>query len=103
GVAGMLFYLLLPLSAAFTGDPSVTFWQAFKFNLAPQYNVLQSVFTLLLHPAQSAEFLSLVLAYLLPLFVLSMRWKPAFGDRSNVGAALTAFMFHLVHAAFLMM
>lgn len=101
GLAGMLFYFLLPVVAALTSDVSITFWQALKFNLQPQYTVLKSYVEFIFHPGQNAEFLALTLAYLTPLFVLALRWKPSFGDSSKLGSMLTSFMFHLAHAAFL--
>ena len=42
-----------------------------------------------------------MLAYLMPLFVLAIRWKSSFGDSSRMGVALASFMFHLVHAVIL--
>jgi tetratricopeptide (TPR) repeat protein len=50
---------------------------------------------------QYVEQLSLLLAYLMPLFVLAIRWKSSFGDDSRIGMALTGFIFHLIHAVFL--
>ena len=32
---------------------------------------------------------------------MSIRWKSSFGDTSQIGMALASFMFHLVHAVFL--
>ena len=37
----------------------------------------------------------------MPLFVLAIRWKSSFGDTSRIGVALASFMFHLLHAVFL--
>lgn len=101
GLAGMLFYLLLPFVAISSAGVPLTFWQALKFNLSLDYTILKSYVYCILHPKASAEFLTLLLAYLLPLFVLSLRWKPSFGDSSRIGSTLTTFVFHLVHAAFL--
>ena len=47
------------------------------------------------------EYAALLLAYLMPLLVLSIRWKSSFGDNSRIGVALASFMFHLLHAVFL--
>lgn len=103
GLLGMLFYLVLPLLAVFSSNVPVTFWEALKTNLLPQYYVFKNFFYLAFHPIQSAEFLSLILAYLFPLLVLSLRWRPSFGDRSPTGIALTSFVFHIVHAVFLLL
>src|SRR5208283_2634660 len=40
GLAGLLFYLLLPLLAVAAHKIPFTFWQYLKFNLSPQYGVL---------------------------------------------------------------
>jgi tetratricopeptide (TPR) repeat protein len=98
GLAGMLFYLWLPLLAVASGKVPVTFWQALKFNLSPQYNVLK-VFFIQPDIRHKVELLSLT--SLLPVFVLAIRWKSSFGDRSRIGAVLASFMFHLAHAVIL--
>ena len=36
GLAGMLFYLLLPLLAVISGKMPVTFWEMLKLNLSSQ-------------------------------------------------------------------
>ena len=56
GLAGMLFYLLLPLLAVVSHKVPATFWQILKFNLAPQYGVLKTYFTFGLHPQQHIEY-----------------------------------------------
>ena len=92
----MLFYLLLPLLAVISGKLPLTFWQALKSNLAPPYEVVKFAFLCCLHPGVHPELLALFLAYLMPLFVMAIRWKSSFGDNSPMGMALTSFMFHLV-------
>ena len=72
-----------------------------KFNLLPPYDVLRTYVAYGIHPQQHLEILSLLLAYLMPLFVLAIRWKSSFGDSSRLGVALTSFIFHLLHAFFL--
>jgi tetratricopeptide (TPR) repeat protein len=101
GLAGMLFYLLLPLLAVTAHKIPFSFWQYLKFNLSPQYGVLKTYLTFGMHPQQYLETLSLLLAYLMPLLVLAIRWKASFGDSSRVGVALASFIFHLLHALFL--
>jgi tetratricopeptide (TPR) repeat protein len=97
GLAGMLFYLLLPLLAVASGKAPLTFWQALKFNLTPQYDVLKLYILCLFHPQQYFVLLSPLFISLAPLFVLSIRWKST-ADRSQIGLALANFMFHLVYA-----
>ena len=100
-LAGMLFYLLLPLLAVGSHKVPVTFWQILKFNLSPQYGALKTYFTFGLHPQQHLEYVSLLLAYLMPLFMMAFRWKSSFGDSSRTGTALASFIFHLLHGLFL--
>jgi len=101
GLAGLLFCLLLPLLAVAAHKMPVTFWQYLKFDLSPQYGVLRAYFACIFHPQQHLEYEALLLAYLMPLLVLSIRWKSSFGDSSRIGVALASFMFHLLHAVFL--
>ncbi len=101
GVLGMAFYFLLPLLAVISGKVPVTFWDVLKANLAIQYEVVKFAGLCLLHPQVHLEFLSLFLAYLIPLLVLAIRWKASFGDHSPIGMAITSFLFHLACAAFL--
>jgi tetratricopeptide (TPR) repeat protein len=101
GLAGLVFYLLLPVLAVASHKMPATFWQYLKFNLSPQYAVLKAYFAFGMHPQQHLEQLSLMLAYLMPLFVLVIRWKSSFGDNSRLGVALASLVFHLLHALFL--
>jgi tetratricopeptide (TPR) repeat protein len=101
GLAGMLFCLLLPVVAVASHKLPYTFWQYLKFNLTPSYVVFRAYFSSVAHPQQYVQQLSLLLAYLMPLLMLAIRWKSSFGDTSRVGAALASFVFHLLHAAFL--
>ena len=102
GLAGMSLALLLPTCAAVSGRiPGALWWLALRSSLAPQYNVLRLYFLSCIHPQQYFEFLSLLLAYLMPLFVLAIRWQSSFGDSSRMGMALASFMFHVVHAVIL--
>ena len=82
GLLGLTLVLLLPLLVAISGKMPVTFWEALKFSLVPQYNVLKLYFFCCLRPSQYFEFLALLLAYLIPLLVMAIRWKAAFGDHS---------------------
>jgi tetratricopeptide (TPR) repeat protein len=100
GLLGMTFFLLLPLLVVISGKVPVTFWETLKISLVPQYNVLKLYFFCCLHPPQYLEFLALLLAYLIPVFLMAIRWKSAFGDHSPIGQVLTSFMFHLAHATF---
>jgi len=95
GVAGLLFYFLLPLLAVISHKVPVNFWQALKFNLSSQWEPVKSFFTV---PQVRQTIALLSLTSLLPVLLLSIRWKSSFGDNSKLGQMLTSFMFHLVHA-----
>lgn len=101
GLAGLSFYLLLPLVGVASHQMPVTFWQYLKFNLAPNYSVLKAYFLYLIHPQQSLQNLVLLVAYVAPVFVLAIRWKSSFGDTSRIGQALASLIFHVLHAFFL--
>jgi tetratricopeptide (TPR) repeat protein len=92
GLLGMMLYLLL-----------MTFWEALRASLFPQYNLLKFCFFCCLRPLLYLQFLALLLAYLMPLLVMAIRWQSAYGDHSHVGMPLTSFVFRLAHATFLVL
>jgi tetratricopeptide (TPR) repeat protein len=95
GLAGMLFYFLLPLLAVVSHKAPITFWQALKLNLAAQWSVVKLFFT----DGDMRYAIELIsLTSLLPVLLISIRWPSSFGDNSRLGQTLTSFMFHLVHA-----
>ncbi len=98
GVAGMLFYLLLPLVVMTSHNVPLTFWQALKLNLVAQWDVVKLFFV---QPEVRKTVLLLLPASLLPVFVMAIRWRSSFGDNSKMGLALASFMFHVVHAILL--
>ena len=94
GLAGLLFYLLLPAIGSLVPDQSLTFWDLLKTNLAAQKYVL-GVF-----PKRTLLLLSLT--SVLPVFLLSVRWASQFGDPSRIGVLLTTFVFHICHVVILL-
>jgi tetratricopeptide (TPR) repeat protein len=98
GLAGLAFFLLLPLLAVASHKMPATFWQYLKLNLTTPVQVLRTYFVYGIHPQLHLELLSLLLIYLMPLFVLAIRWKSFFGDTSRNGVALATFVFHLIQA-----
>lgn len=98
GLAGMVFYLLMPLLAALSHTVELTFWQVLKLSLAAQWTVVKMFFT-----ASTIRHTVLLLSptSLLPLLVMAIRWRSSFGDNSKLGLALTSFMFHVIHAILL--
>jgi tetratricopeptide (TPR) repeat protein len=97
GLAGMLFYLLLPALAASSGHDSISFWTVLKYNLAQQWDVVKMIFD-----GDKRRIIGILsLTSLLPLFVMAIRWGESFGDSSRLGTALATFMFHVFHAIIL--
>lgn len=93
GLAGVAFCLLLPvMQSAGAGAPQ-TLGQAMHAYFAGQKNILLSL------PYRSLWVLGLT--SLLPVVILGIRRASSFGDNSPMGAALAAFMFHVVHGVFL--
>ena len=98
GLAGMTLYLLLPLLAVISGKLPVTFWEALKFELLSPVSVIKAFF---INPDLRHTLGLMSLTSLIPVFVLAIRWGLSFGDSSRLGAALTSFMFNLVHGVIL--
>jgi tetratricopeptide (TPR) repeat protein len=95
GLLGMSLYLLLPLLAAISGKYPISFWEALKFNLGSQWQVVKVFFL----SAQVRHDLALMsLTSLFPIFAMAIRWASSFGDSSALGTMLAGWMFHLVHA-----
>lgn len=94
GAAGLLLYLLLPLVSSASGTTSASFWTLFKNQLIAQKNFL------MFGPLRSRALLCSLTA-VLPVFVMGIRWPSTFGDMSSAGAAITSFMFKIVHGMFL--
>jgi tetratricopeptide (TPR) repeat protein len=98
GLAGMLFYLLLPLLAIATHKGQATFWQALGANLASQWDVVKMFF---IQPGVRKTLVLLSPSSLLPVLAMAIRWRASFGDNSKMGLALASFMFHVIHAILL--
>ncbi len=100
GLAGLAFYLLLPLAVVISGKVPITFWQMLHLNLSSQF----SVFVAFFENGQVLRTLALMsLSSLVPVLILSIRWHSTFGDTSQMGRALASLMFHFVHAVFLIL
>jgi Flp pilus assembly protein TadD len=94
GLAGLLFYLYLPLLHLRTDGE---FWVTLKANVSAQIQEVFTVYRYAPHPLQ----LLLVLTSVLPILVIGIRWRSQFGDSSPLGSALTTWIFHLTHAVLL--
>jgi hypothetical protein len=74
GLAGMLFYLLLPLLMKLSGQYHITVWQALKLNLQQDWHVIQAI-----QDSGIRHNLALMaLTTLLPILVLAIRWSSTF-------------------------
>jgi tetratricopeptide (TPR) repeat protein len=91
-LVGALLFLYLPL-LHFRSDGF--FWQPLKDALAAELYPVRFVFQYLEHYVQ----LFVVLTSLLPIILISIRWKSSFGDSSNLGVALATWILHLAHLA----
>ena len=92
GLAGLSLYLLLPALQGFSPHGQVDFWTALKANLKSQKEILVCF--------RRPAFRALLVASLLPVVVLSIRWRShsvQFGDDTRLGVFLTKTMVHLVH------
>jgi tetratricopeptide (TPR) repeat protein len=93
-VIGALLFFYLPLLHAKSDG---FFWEPLKRNLATELYPVVIVFRYLPHYVQ----LFLVLTSILPILVISIRWKASFGDTSSLGVTLATWILHLVHLALL--
>jgi tetratricopeptide (TPR) repeat protein len=100
GLVGILIFLLVPLCAALFSKMPWSLLQTVKFCLASQIRVLKFYcFSISNPPAYFEDLLMPLFIALMPLLVLSIRWK--IGDSSRIGSALASMTFHSIHAIFL--
>lgn len=92
-LAGLSFYLLLPLLASLSTIEPIGFWESLRMNLSTQRYVLG----LLPKIFPKNVLLLLSLTSLVPLLVISFRWASHFGDSSQVGQWVARMIFHFVH------
>lgn len=97
GVAGLLFYLLLPLVAMASRAP-LTFGETLHMNLSSKFHMAGAFF----NNGNVRRILGVMsLSSLAPALMLGIRWHSTFGDTSRIGRALANLLFHFVHAVFL--
>lgn len=94
GTAGLLVYLILPALAAAAPDAPFTFWQALRYTVAMQKQMLMLIWQ------QKPGVLALY--SIVPVLVMGIRWASYFGDTSFLGAAMATFAFHMAHAVILL-
>jgi tetratricopeptide (TPR) repeat protein len=98
GLAGVMFYLLLPSLAVISVKLPVTYWEMLKYELSTPFSLVKVFFL----SSEIRHTLGLVsLTSLIPVFVLAIRWGSSFGDNSRIGVKLAGFMFSLVHGVIL--
>ena len=94
-LAGLLFFLLLPIVAKCTADFQLGIWEAMRPNIKQSWATLKTI----KHSGSRIALLQAALSTLLPVLVIALRWSASFGDNSRMGTALASNMFHLVSAA----
>lgn len=94
GLAGMSFYLLLPIIGKISSGLPFSFWEMLKPALRMDWMVLKLISTAQVRH----DVLLMSVTTLVPLLVMSIRWSANFGDNSRMGTALANYMFHIVHA-----
>ncbi|HTR40164.1 MAG TPA: DUF2723 domain-containing protein [Pseudomonadales bacterium] len=100
GLAGLSLILVPPIVAIISDASSGTFLQAFKLSLGQQSVVLKDYFVCIARPSAAFEGLMVPLFIsLMPLLILSIRWK--LGDSSRLGSILADLMYHVIHGIFL--
>lgn len=100
GLAGLSFYLLVPLVVAWSPDSSVGVWKALKHNPGSEFGILRFLVSNFYNASRDTAVL-LALVSIIPLFFMSLRWKTFSGGTMMAGAWLVTLPFHIVHAGFL--
>jgi tetratricopeptide (TPR) repeat protein len=100
GLAGVSFYLLLPCVAAVSRHAPLTFWETLRLNLSAEFSVVAAFFS---NSAVIKMLALLSFSSLAPLLMMAIRWPASFGDTSRLGRGLATWLFHLVHAVFLIL
>jgi tetratricopeptide (TPR) repeat protein len=94
GLAGLSFYLLLPIIGSLAKDQPLSFWQLLTSNLQAQ--------RWLLFGFPKITLLLLALTSIIPVFLFAIRWSSQFGDPSRHGVIVTTVAFHLCHIVILL-
>jgi tetratricopeptide (TPR) repeat protein len=100
GLAGLSLLLLPPIAAIISDPTSGTFLQALRITVAGQAMVAGDYFLCLTNPSAGLESLMVPLFIsLIPLLILSIRWK--IGDSSRLGSVLANLTYQGIQAIFL--
>ena len=100
GLAGISLFLLFPVVYSLSGNTPWSFWGGLKIGLEPQYQMLRMYFLCVANLGRYFDDLVMPLFIsLMPLLVMSIRWK--IGDTSRFGSAMANLTFYAIHAVFL--
>jgi tetratricopeptide (TPR) repeat protein len=100
GLAGLSLFLLFPIVFVVFGHTPWTFGDALKVSIEPQYQTLKLYFLCVANLGAYFENLVMPLFIsLMPLLIMSIRWK--ISDSSRFGSALANLAFYTIHAIFL--
>lgn len=100
GLAGFSIFLLPPVVAFISDRTSAPFLPGVKLALEEPILAVKWFYACATDPSRHLEDMIMPLFIaLMPLFILSIRWK--IGDSSRVGSLLANLMFHTIHAIFL--
>ncbi|HXP62126.1 MAG TPA: tetratricopeptide repeat protein [Dongiaceae bacterium] len=99
GLAGLSFFFLLPAVQSQADISRVPFWGALTASLGFQKATLASIHAYFTFAKEQA--LLLTVTSLVPIFLIGLRWSPAFGDSSRAGVWLTTLTFQAVQAVLL--
>jgi len=94
GLAGLMFYLLLPIVGSFSSTSSLSFWELLSNNVLGQFWLLRNF------PRNILLLLSLT--SIVPVFLMSIKWSGHSGDASQIGNVITGIAFHLCHLVILL-
>jgi tetratricopeptide (TPR) repeat protein len=97
GLGGVALLLLLPLAAVLSGKYSISLWEALRPGLGMHWYLCR----LLVNTSAWRQLGMVSLATLLPLLVLSIRWRKDFGDTSGTAKLLVNYLFYLGYFGFL--
>jgi tetratricopeptide (TPR) repeat protein len=101
GLAGLSLLLLVPLAQRFSPDFSVGFWQALRSVAASYKTALFTLSHVFLHSHREAA-LVLVAVSLLPVLLLSIRWRGFAGGKNLPRLDLVTLILYLSHAFLLL-
>ena len=101
GLAGLSLFLLLPLVQAFSPDSTLSFWQALHTTAVSDRATLQVLFSWFFRHHREIALL-LAAASLLPVLLLSIRWRAFAGAESHARFDLASFILHVSHAFLLL-